>query len=123
MPRGPPSSGKGVILSTSSMVSISGQASGVAYPASKFAVNGLTISLARELGPKGIRVNAVAPGITETDLMKAVPKEVIEPLVKQIPLGRLGQPEDIANAFAFLGSDEASYITGVVLSVDGMARV
>ena len=123
MPRGPPSSGKGVILSTSSMVSISGQASGVAYPASKFAVNGLTISLARELGPKGIRVNAVVPGITETDMMKAVPKEVIEPLVKQIPLGRLGQPEDIANAFAFLASDEASYITGVVLSVDGMARV
>ena len=123
MPRGPPSSGKGVILSTSSIVRISGQASGVAYPASKFAVNGLTISLARELGPKGIRVNAVAPGITETDMMKAVPKEVIEPLVKQIPLGRLGQPEDIANAFAFLAFDEASYITGVVLSVDGMARV
>lgn len=123
MPRGPPSSGKGVLLSTSSIVRISGQASGVAYPASKFAVNGLTISLARELGPKGIRVNAVAPGITETDMMKAVPKEVIEPLVKQIPLGRLGQPEDIANAFAFLASDEASYITGVVLSVDGMARV
>ena len=123
MPHGPTSSGKGVILSTSSMVRISGQASGVAYPASKFAVNGLTISLARELGPKGIRVNAVAPGITETDMMKAVPKEVIEPLVKQIPLGRLGQPEDIANAFAFLASDEASYITGVVLSVDGMARV
>lgn len=123
MPRGPPSSGKGVILSTSSMVSISGQTSSIAYPASKFAVNGLTISLARELGPKGIRVNAVAPGITETDMMKAVPKEVIEPLVKQIPLGRLGQPEDIANAFAFLASDEASYITGVVLSVDGMARV
>lgn len=123
MPHGPTSSGKGVILSTSSIVRISGQASGVAYPASKFAVNGLTISLARELGPKGIRVNAVAPGITETDMMKAVPKEVIEPLVKQIPLGRLGQPEDIANAFAFLASDEASYITGVVLSVDGMARV
>ena len=123
MPRGPPSSGKGVILSTSSIVRISGQASGVAYPASKFAVNGLTISLARELGPKGIRVDAVAPGITETDMMKAVPKEVIDPLVKQIPLGRLGQPEDIANAFAFLASDEASYITGVVLSVDGMARV
>ena len=123
MTHGPPSSGKGVLLSTSSIVRISGQASGVAYPASKFAVNGLTISLARELGPKGIRVNAVAPGITETDMMKAVPKEVIEPLVKQIPLGRLGQPEDIANAFAFLASDEASYITGVVLSVDGMARV
>ena len=114
--------GHGVILSTSSMVSIYGQPSGIAYPASKFAVNGLTVSLARELGPKGIRVNAVAPGITETDMMKAVPKEVIEPMIAQIPLRRLGQPEDIANAFVFLASDEASYITGVVLSVDGMAR-
>ena len=114
--------GKGVILSTSSMVSITGQPSGIAYPASKFAVNGLTVSLARELGPKGIRVNAVAPGITETDMMKAVPKEVIDPMIARIPLRRLGQPEDIANAFVFLASDEASYITGVVLSVDGMAR-
>ena len=114
--------GSGVILSTSSMVSIYGQPSGFAYPASKFAVNGLTVSLARELGPKGIRVNAVAPGITETDMMKAVPKEVIDPMIKQIPLRRLGQPEDIANAFVFLASEEASYITGVVLSVDGMAR-
>ena len=114
--------GNGVILSTSSMVSISGQSSGFAYPASKFAVNGLTVSLARELGPKGIRVNAVAPGITETDMMKAVPKEVIEPMIQRIPLRRMGQPEDIANAFAFLASNDASYITGVVLSVDGMAR-
>lgn len=114
--------GSGIILSTSSMVSIYGQPSGFAYPASKFAVNGLTVSLARELGPKGIRVNAVAPGITETDMMKAVPKEVIDPMIKQIPLRRLGQPEDIANAFVFLASEEASYITGVVLSVDGMAR-
>lgn len=114
--------GSGVVLSTSSMVSISGQAAGVAYPTSKFAVNGFTISLARELGPKGIRVNAVAPGITETDMMKAVPKEVIDPLIAQIPLRRLGQPEDIANAFTFLASDEASYITGVILSVDGMSR-
>ena len=114
--------GQGVILSTSSMVSISGQPSGFAYPASKFAVNGLTISLARELGPKGVRVNAVAPGIIETDMMKAVPKEVIDPMIARIPLRRLGQPEDIANAFVFLASDEASYITGVVLSVDGMAR-
>lgn len=115
--------GKGVILSTSSMVSITGQPSGLAYPASKFAVNGMTVSLARELGPKGIRVNAVAPGIVETDMMKAVPKEVIDPMIARIPLGRLGQPEDIANAFAFLASDEASYITGVILSVDGMTRV
>lgn len=114
--------GSGVILNTSSMVSIYGQPSGVAYPTSKFAVNGLTLSLARELGPKGIRVNAVAPGITETDMMKAVPKEVIEPMIRQIPLRRLGQPEDIANAFVFLASEEASYITGVVLQVDGLAR-
>lgn len=114
--------GRGVILNTSSMVSLYGQPSGFAYPASKFAVNGMTLSMARELGPKGIRVNAVAPGITETDMMKAVPKEVIEPMVKQIPLRRMGQPEDIANAFAFLASDEASYISGVVLSVDGLAR-
>ena len=112
----------GVILNTSSMVSIYGQPAGVAYPTSKFAVNGMTLSLARELGPKGIRVNAVAPGITETDMMKAVPKEVIEPMIRQIPLRRLGQPEDIANAFVFLASEEASYITGVVLSVDGLAR-
>ena len=114
--------GSGVILNTSSMVSIYGQPSGVAYPTSKFAVNGMTISLARELGPRGIRVNAVAPGITETDMMRAVPKEIIEPMIAQIPLRRLGQPEDISNAFVFLASEEASYITGVVLSVDGMAR-
>ena len=113
----------GVILNTSSVVSIYGQPSGCAYPTSKFALNGLTLSLARELGPYGIRVNAVAPGITETDMMKAVPKEVIEPLIAQIPLRRLGQPQDIANAFVFLASDEASYITGVVLRVDGLARV
>lgn len=114
--------GSGVILNTSSMVSLYGQPSGMAYPTSKFAVNGLTVSLARELGPAGIRVNAVAPGITYTDMMRAVPKEYIEPLVAQIPLRRIGQPEDIANAFVFLASDKASYITGVVLSVDGLAR-
>ncbi|MCM1118118.1 MAG: 3-oxoacyl-ACP reductase FabG [bacterium] len=114
--------GGGVILNTSSMVSITGQPSGVAYPTSKFAVNGFTLSLARELGPKGIRVNAVAPGITETDMMKAVPKEVIEPMIARIPLRRLGQPEDIANAFVFLASEKASYISGVILSVDGLMR-
>ena len=86
------------------------------------AVNGITLSLAREVGPKGIRVNAVAPGIIETDMMKAVPKEVIDPMIARIPLGRLGQPEDIAKAFLFLASEDASYITGVVLSVDGLAR-
>ena len=113
----------GVILNTSSVVSITGQTAGVAYPTSKFAVNGFTLTLARELGSQGIRVNAVAPGITETDMMKAVPKEIIDPLVAQIPLRRLGQPEDIANALVFLASEKASYITGVVLSVDGLARV
>ena len=112
----------GVIISTSSMVSRDAQPSGMAYPTSKFAVNGLTLSLARELGPIGIRVNAVAPGITNTDMMRAVPKEVIEPLIKTIPLRRIGEPEDIANAYVFLASDKASYITGQVLFVDGQAH-
>lgn len=114
--------GSGVILNTSSMVSLYGQPSGIAYPTSKFAVNGFTLSLARELGPFGIRVNAVAPGITNTDMMKAVPAQYIEPLLKTIPLRRIGEPEEVANAFVFLASDKASYITGVVLSVDGLAR-
>lgn len=112
----------GCILNTSSMVSIYGQPSGVAYPTSKFAVNGFTLSLARELGPFGVRVNAVAPGITNTDMMKAVPAQYIAPLLKTIPLGRIGEPEDVANAFVFLASEKASYISGVVLSVDGLAR-
>lgn len=114
--------GSGVILNTSSMVSVYGQPAGIAYPTSKFAVNGFTLSLARELGPKGIRVNAVAPGITYTDMMRSVPKEVIDPMIAQIPLRRMGQPEDIANAFVFLASDRASYISGEVLHVDGLAR-
>lgn len=113
---------KGVILNTSSMVSIYGQPAGVMYPASKFAVNGMTVSLARELAPKGIRVNAVAPGITETDMVKNLPQETIEPLIKTIPLGRIGKPEDVANAFLFLASPLASYVTGEILSVDGAAR-
>lgn len=112
----------GVILNTSSMVSIYGQPSGSMYPTSKFAVNGLTKSLARELAPKNIRVNAVAPGIIETDMVANLPKEVIEPLIKTIPLGRIGKPSDIANAFLFLASDLASYITGEILQVDGAAR-
>lgn len=112
----------GVILNTSSMVSKYGQPSGIAYPTSKFAVNGFTLSLARELAPYNIRVNAVAPGITNTDMVKSLPEEVIAPLVKSIPLGRIGEPRDIANAFLFLGSEMASYITGIVLSVDGLAR-
>ena len=112
----------GVILNTSSMVSIYGQPSGVGYPASKFAVNGITKSLARELAPANIRVNAVAPGIIKTKMVESLPKEVIEPLIKTIPLGRIGEPKDIANAFLFLASDMANYITGVILSVDGAAR-
>jgi 3-oxoacyl-[acyl-carrier protein] reductase/7-alpha-hydroxysteroid dehydrogenase len=113
---------EGVIINTSSMVSIYAQPSGCLYPASKFAINGLTKSLARELAPKNIRVNAVAPGITETDMVSSLPKEVIEPLIKTIPLGRIGKPKDIANAFLFLASDMASYITGEILQVDGAAR-
>ena len=113
---------KGIIINTSSMVSIYAQPSGVMYPASKFAVNGITKSLSRELAPYGIRVNAVLPGITETDMVKNLPKEMIEPLIKTIPLGRIGTPEDVANAFLFLASDMASFITGELLSVDGGAR-
>lgn len=112
----------GVIINTSSMVSVYGQPSGCLYPTSKFAVNGLTKSLARELAPRNIRVNAVAPGVIETDMVAALPKEVIEPLIKTIPLGRIGKPRDIANAFLFLASDMASYITGEILQVDGAAR-
>jgi 3-oxoacyl-[acyl-carrier protein] reductase/7-alpha-hydroxysteroid dehydrogenase len=114
--------GGGVILNTSSMVSKYGQAKGLAYPTSKFAVNGMTLSLARELAPKGIRVNAVAPGVTETDMMRNVPEQYIKPLIASIPLQRLGQPEDIANAYAFLASEDASYISGQIIGVDGLAR-
>ncbi len=114
--------GGGCILNTSSMVSICGQPSGVAYPTSKSAVNGLTWSLARELGPSGIRVNAVAPGITRTDMVAALPEKMIQPLINAIPLRRVGEPEDIANAFLFLASDMASYVTGEILSVDGAMR-
>ena len=113
---------KGVILNTSAMVSLYGQPSGIGYPTSKCAVNGFTLSLARELAPFHIRVNAVAPGIIDTDMVSNLPKEVIEPLIKTIPLGRIGKTTDIANAFLFLASDMASYISGIVLPVDGLAR-
>lgn len=114
--------GGGCIINTSSMVSISGQAAGAGYPTSKFAVNGLTISLARELGRDNIRVNAVAPGVTKTDMVAALPEEVVTAISKQIPIGRPGEPEEVANAFLYLASDMASYVTGEILSVDGASR-
>lgn len=114
--------GGGVILNTSSMVSIYGQPAGVGYPTSKFAVNGMTKSLARELAKDHIRVNAVAPGVTDTDMVAALPEQTRQYITSTIPLGRIGTPQDIANAFLFLASPLASYITGVVLSVDGCAR-
>ena len=113
--------GGGVILNTSSMVSLYGQPAGVSYPASKSAVNGLTKSLARELGKDKIRVNAVAPGVTRTDMVAALSEEMVKRLTASIPLGRVGEPEDVANAFVFLASDMASYVTGEILSVDGAA--
>lgn len=114
--------GHGCIINTSSMVSLYGQPAGVGYPASKFAVNGLTKSLARELGPAGIRVNAVAPGVTRTDMVAALPKEMVERISAPIPLRRVGEPQEVANVFLFLASDLASYVTGAVVSVDGAAQ-
>ena len=105
----------GVILNTSSIVSINGQKSGVGYPTSKFAVNGLTKSLARELGTDGIRVNAIAPGIIATDMVAALDQNMIKAMAANVPV----EAEDIANAFLFLASDMASYISGAILSVDG----
>ncbi len=113
--------GGGNIINTSSMVAEYGQPSGCGYPATKFAVNGLTKSLARELAKDQIRVNAVAPGVTKTDMVAALPEEMVERISAGIPLGRVGEPVDIANAYLFLASDQASYITGVTLRVDGAA--
>lgn len=114
--------GGGVILNTSSMVSVYGQPAGVGYPTSKFAVNGMTKSLARELAKDNIRVNAVAPGVTDTDMVAALPEQTRQYITSTIPLGRIGTPQDIANAFLFLASPLASYVTGEILSVDGCAR-
>lgn len=114
--------GGGSIINTSSMVSLYGQPSGVGYPTSKFAVNGMTRSLARELGRDNIRVNAVAPGVTRTDMVANLPQEIVQRVCAPIPLGRMGEPEEIANAFLFLASDLASYITGEILQVDGAAQ-
>lgn len=115
--------GGGCIINTSSIVSIYGQGLGCMYPASKSAVNGLTRSLSRELGRYGIRVNAVAPGVTRTDMVAALPENMVLPLLQKIPLGRMGEADDIANAALFLASDLASYITGAVIPVDGGAII
>lgn len=113
--------GGGVIINTSSMVGEYGQPAGCAYPATKFAVNGLTKSLARELAKDQIRVNAVAPGVTNTDMVAALPEDMVKRISAGIPLGRMGEPLDIANAYLFLASDLASYVTGITLRVDGAA--
>ena len=115
--------GGGSIVNTSSMVSLYGQQSGCGYPTSKFALNGLTKSLARELGKDNIRVNAVLPGVTRTDMVAALPPEMVARIAATIPLGRVGEPEEVANAFVFLASDKASYITGATLTVDGATQV
>lgn len=115
--------GGGTVINMSSMVSIYGQPAGCGYPASKYAVNGLTKSLARELGRDHIRVNAVAPGVTRTDMVAALPEEMVQKMAAAIPLGRIGEPEEVAGAVLFLASDLASYVTGTVLSVDGATQV
>ena len=114
--------GGGVIISTSSMVGTYGQAAGCGYPASKFAVNGLTKSLAIELAPWKVRVNAVAPGVINTEMVAALTEQARKTFEGSIPLKRMGEAEDIANAMLFLASDWASYITGSVLQVDGGYR-
>ncbi len=113
--------GGGVIINASSMVSEYGQPSGCGYPATKFAVDGLTKSLARELAKDHIRVNAVAPGVTKTDMVAALPQEMVARISAGIPLGHPGEPEEVADAYLYLASDMASYVTGIVLRVDGAA--
>lgn len=115
--------GGGCIINTSSMVSLYGQPSGCGYPASKSAVNGLTKSLARELGKDNIRVNAVAPGVTKTDMVSALPDDMVARITAPIPLGRMAEPAEIANIFLFLASDFATYVSGAIISVDGAAIV
>lgn len=110
---------KGVILNTASMWGLVGASCEVAYSASKAAVIGFTKALAKELGPSGIRVNAVAPGVIVTDMVKNVSPETMEQLRQDTPLELLGRPEDIADAMWFLASDQAAFITGEVLNVSG----
>ncbi|QET04166.1 MULTISPECIES: 3-oxoacyl-[acyl-carrier-protein] reductase [Cupriavidus] len=109
----------GVILNASSVVGVYGNYGQTNYAAAKFGVIGFTKTWSRELGPKGIRVNAVAPGFIETPILGTVPDEVLAKMRDDVPLRRLGQPEEIANVYAFLASDEASYINGAVLEVSG----
>lgn len=109
----------GVILNASSVVGLYGNFGQSNYVAAKAGVIGLTRTWARELGKRNIRVNAVAPGFIETDILRSVPEKVIDMMKQKTPLGRMGTPEDIANAYLFLASDEAAFITGAVLSVDG----
>ncbi len=111
--------GSGVILNASSVVGLYGNFGQTNYAAAKFGVIGFTKTWARELSPKGVRVNAVAPGFIKTPMIATVPDKVLDDLAQKVPLKRLGQAEEIANAYAFLASDEASYITGAVIEVDG----
>jgi 3-oxoacyl-[acyl-carrier protein] reductase len=111
--------GSGVILNASSVVGLDGNFGQTNYVATKAAVVGVTKVWARELGRYGIRVNAVAPGFTATDILVSMPEKVLDGMRARTPLGRLGEPRDIANAYVFLASDEASFITGAVLRVDG----
>ncbi|PKO31667.1 MAG: 3-oxoacyl-ACP reductase [Betaproteobacteria bacterium HGW-Betaproteobacteria-9] len=109
----------GVILNASSVVGIYGNFGQTNYAATKFGVIGFTKTWSRELGPKGVRVNAVAPGFIATPILSTIPEKVIEEMEHRVPLRRLGQPEEIANVYAFLASDEASYINGAVIEVSG----
>jgi 3-oxoacyl-[acyl-carrier protein] reductase len=111
--------GGGVIINASSVVGIDGNFGQTNYVASKAGVIGMTKVWARELGRYNIRVNAVAPGFISTDMVRQMPEKILEQMKARIPLGRLGEPRDVANAYLFLASDEASYITGAVLRVDG----
>ncbi|MEZ2352684.1 beta-ketoacyl-ACP reductase [Caballeronia sp. RCC_10] len=111
--------GSGVILNASSVVGIYGNFGQTNYAAAKFGVIGFTKTWSRELGPKGVRVNAVAPGFIDTPILATIPEEVLAKMRAQVPLGRLGKPEEIANIYAFLASDEASYINGAVIEASG----
>jgi 3-oxoacyl-[acyl-carrier protein] reductase len=111
--------GRGVILNATSIVGIDGNIGQTNYIATKAGVIGMTKAWARELGRHNVRVNAVAPGFTATEILTSMPDKVLESMKARTPLGRLGQPEDIANAYLFLASDEASFISGDVLRVDG----